>query len=167
MDDAILGIDLGTTNSLVGLVDSGFPILLADENGQRLVPSAVYFPEDGSEPVVGEAALRMRSIAPGRVVTSIKRLIGRRADELAGGSAFEIVAGEGGAAAVRVGGEVDFCGAGLRIDSHPPEIGGREGDGDGDQPGGDHRASLLQRRAAECNQAGWRAGRAGGRAHRQ
>lgn len=103
MHDAILGIDLGTTNSLVGVVDSGFPILLADENGRRLVPSAVYFPEDGSAPVVGEAALRRRAVSPGRVVTSIKRLIGRRADEVVGDSPFEVVAGTGGAAAVRVG----------------------------------------------------------------
>ena len=38
---SILGIDLGTTNSLVGVVDSGFPILLADEDGQRITPAAV------------------------------------------------------------------------------------------------------------------------------
>ena len=105
MDEPILGIDLGTTNSLVGVVDSGFPILLADENGRRLTPSAVYFPEDGSAPVVGEAALRMRPVAPDRVVTSIKRLIGRRADEVGGGSPFQVVAGDGGAAAVWIGGE--------------------------------------------------------------
>ena len=78
MDKLILGIDLGTTNSLVGVVDSGFPILLADENGRRLTPSAVYLPEEGPE-VVGEAALRMRPVAPDRVVTSIKRLIGLQA----------------------------------------------------------------------------------------
>ncbi|MGI9240237.1 MAG: Hsp70 family protein, partial [Verrucomicrobiales bacterium] len=105
MDQAILGIDLGTTNSLVGVVDSGFPILLADENGRRLTPSAVYFPEDGSEPIVGEAALRMRSLAPSRVVTSIKRLIGRRADELVGDSPFDVVAGKAGSAAVGIGDE--------------------------------------------------------------
>ena len=105
MGEPILGIDLGTTNSLVGIVDSGFPILLADENGNRLTRSAVYFPDDGSQPLVGEAALRMRSLAPERVVTSIKRLIGRRSDEVVGESPFEVVAGDQGAAAVRIGGE--------------------------------------------------------------
>ena len=40
----IVGIDLGTTNSLVGAMDAGFPILLADADGQRLTPSVVYFP---------------------------------------------------------------------------------------------------------------------------
>jgi molecular chaperone DnaK len=44
----ILGIDLGTTNSLVGVVDSGFPILLADEHGSRSTPSAVGIAEDGT-----------------------------------------------------------------------------------------------------------------------
>ncbi len=76
--DLILGIDLGTTNSLVGVVDSGFPILLADEDGQRLTPSAVYYPvgESGGEVLIGEKALRMRGKASGRLVTSVKRLMG-------------------------------------------------------------------------------------------
>ena len=76
----ILGIDLGTTNSLVGVVDSGFPILLADEEGQRLTPSAVHYATDGSH-LVGAAALRKRALEPRRTVTSVKRLIGRRAGE--------------------------------------------------------------------------------------
>ncbi len=78
----ILGIDLGTTNSLVGVVDSGFPILLADEEGQRLTPSAVNYPAAGNGTVmVGAAALRKRALEPQRTVTSVKRLIGRRAGE--------------------------------------------------------------------------------------
>ncbi|MEM8953011.1 MAG: Hsp70 family protein [Verrucomicrobiota bacterium] len=76
----IIGIDLGTTNSLVGVVDSGFPIVLADDEGRRIVPSAVYFPEEG-DPVVGEAALRARAVEGERVVTSVKRLMGRRVGE--------------------------------------------------------------------------------------
>jgi len=76
----ILGIDLGTTNSLVGVVDSGFPILLADEQGSRLTPSAVNYAADGSV-IVGSAALRRRALEPKRTVTSVKRLIGRRAGE--------------------------------------------------------------------------------------
>ena len=76
----ILGIDLGTTNSLVGVVDSGFPILLADEQGQRLTPSAVNYAADGSL-ILGAAALRKRALEPKRTVTSVKRLIGRRGGE--------------------------------------------------------------------------------------
>lgn len=76
----IVGIDLGTTNSLIGVMDSGFPILIADREGSRLTPSVVYFPEAG-EPVVGAPANRMRPLAPERTLYSIKRLIGRRPGE--------------------------------------------------------------------------------------
>ncbi|MEY2480953.1 MAG: molecular chaperone DnaK [Verrucomicrobiota bacterium] len=77
----IVGIDLGTTNSLIGIMDAGFPILLADKNGARLTPSVVYFPEEG-EPLVGAPAARMRALKPDRTVSSIKRLMGLRSDEL-------------------------------------------------------------------------------------
>jgi molecular chaperone DnaK len=76
----IVGIDLGTTNSLIGVMDSGFPILIADRDGSRLTPSVVYFPETG-DPVVGAPADRMRALFPERTVYSVKRLIGRRPGE--------------------------------------------------------------------------------------
>lgn len=77
MADRILGIDLGTTNSLVGVVDSGFPILLADSQGKRLTASAVYYPvEAGAAPIVGAAALRMQAVSPARTITSAKRAMG-------------------------------------------------------------------------------------------
>ncbi len=82
--DLILGIDLGTTNSAVGSVESGFPILLADEEGKRITPSAVWFGMGGSMGTaveVGRKALRRRSSEPGRVITSVKRLMGRRYGE--------------------------------------------------------------------------------------
>jgi len=81
MSELILGIDLGTTNSAVGTVDSGFPILLANEDGRRITPSAVWIGRDGSVEV-GETALRRRTLEPDRVVTSIKRLMGRRMHEV-------------------------------------------------------------------------------------
>jgi len=77
----IVGIDLGTTNSLIGIMDAGFPILLADDKGLRLTPSVVYFPEAG-EPIVGNAADRMRVLEPSRTIYSVKRLIGRRTGEM-------------------------------------------------------------------------------------
>uniref|UniRef100_UPI0037852D2D Hsp70 family protein n=1 Tax=Prosthecobacter sp. TaxID=1965333 RepID=UPI0037852D2D len=76
----ILGIDLGTTNSLVGVVDCGFPILLADEHGSRSTPSAVCIAENGAI-TVGAVALRQRALHPTRTITSVKRLIGRRPGE--------------------------------------------------------------------------------------
>jgi len=71
----IIGIDLGTTHSAVGVVDSGFPILLADEDGKRIIPSAVWFSETG-DIEVGRQALRRRATDAGRVVTSVKRWMG-------------------------------------------------------------------------------------------
>jgi molecular chaperone DnaK len=76
----IVGIDLGTTNSLIGVMDSGFPILIADRDGSRLTPSVVYLPETG-DPVVGTPADRMRPLFPERTIYSVKRLIGRRPGE--------------------------------------------------------------------------------------
>jgi molecular chaperone DnaK len=81
----IAGIDLGTTHSLVGVMESGFPVLIADAEGRRLTPSAVWFPKEG-EPVVGWAALEKKATHPSQVVTSVKRLIGRRVGEAAASS---------------------------------------------------------------------------------
>jgi molecular chaperone DnaK len=77
----IVGIDLGTTNSLIGVMDAGFPILIADKNGARLTPSVVHFPADGP-PLVGEPAARMRALEPAQTVYSIKRFMGLRGDDL-------------------------------------------------------------------------------------
>ncbi|MEY2502767.1 MAG: molecular chaperone DnaK [Verrucomicrobiota bacterium] len=79
--DQIVGIDLGTTNSLIGVMDAGFPILLADKNGARLTPSVVHLAAD-SAPLVGQAAARMRSLGPEQTIYSIKRFMGLRGDEL-------------------------------------------------------------------------------------
>ncbi len=95
MSDIILGIDLGTTNSAVGTVDSGFPILLANEDGKRITPSAVWIGRNG-EFETGAAALRRRTMEPDRVVTSIKRLMGRRADEVEEHFPVKVEAGNDG-----------------------------------------------------------------------
>ena len=76
MNDIIVGIDLGTTNSAIGVVDSGFPMLLADDGGKRIMPSAVWYGPSG-EIEVGHKALRRRPIEGSRVITSVKRLMGR------------------------------------------------------------------------------------------
>lgn len=80
-DELIIGIDLGTTNSLVGVVDSGFPILLADENGERITPSVVSYREE-ADPLVGREAYRAKMLAPERTVSSVKRLLGRPFSDL-------------------------------------------------------------------------------------
>ena len=78
----IVGIDLGTTNSLVALVEAGIPCVLADAQGRRLTPSVVHFPPGGAPPVVGEQASRLRVLKPDETVYSIKRFMGRRGAEI-------------------------------------------------------------------------------------
>jgi molecular chaperone DnaK len=78
----IVGIDLGTTNSLVATVDSGIPFVIADANGQRLTPSVVYFPAANAEPIVGHEANRVRVLKPAETVYSVKRFMGRRGAEI-------------------------------------------------------------------------------------
>jgi molecular chaperone DnaK len=78
----IVGIDLGTTNSLVGVMDSGFPVLIADAEGRRLTPSVVHFPGADRPPLVGAAAKRIRGLKPKETVSSIKRFMGRRGSEI-------------------------------------------------------------------------------------
>ncbi|MGJ8696553.1 MAG: Hsp70 family protein [Verrucomicrobiaceae bacterium] len=80
--EVIVGIDLGTTQSAVGVVDSGFPILLANRSGSTLTPSAVWYGADGSVSV-GAEAIRRQGVE--RVFTSVKSLMGRRFDELGAG----------------------------------------------------------------------------------
>ncbi len=99
----IAGIDLGTTHSLVGIMDSGFPVLIADADGRRLTPSAVWFPDCG-EPVVGWPALGKKATHPSLVVTSVKRLIGRRLGEAAvSSSGCAVEAGPDGGVRILVG----------------------------------------------------------------
>ena len=78
----IVGIDLGTTNSLVATVDSGIPFVIADANGQRLTPSVVHFSSATTGSVVGHEANRIRLLKPAETVYSVKRFIGRRGLEI-------------------------------------------------------------------------------------
>src|SRR5207253_1348210 len=79
----IVGIDLGTTNSLVAAVDSGIPYVIADSEGRRLTPSVVHFPGGKGAAIVGEAANRVRVLKPGETVYSVKRFMGRRGSDVA------------------------------------------------------------------------------------
>ena len=79
----IVGIDLGTTNSLVATVDSGIPLVIADAHGQRLTPSVVHFTSANAEAIVGHEANRVRLLKPAETVCSIKRFMGRRGADIA------------------------------------------------------------------------------------
>ena len=76
----IVGIDLGTTNSLVAVVDSGIPYVVAGPDGKRLTPSVVRIDHESVE--VGAAAKRSLSLHPKQTFYSVKRFIGRRSDEI-------------------------------------------------------------------------------------
>src|SRR5689334_4787792 len=78
----IVGIDLGTTNSLVATVDSGIPLVIADANGQRLTPSVAHYPSASAEPIIGHPANRVRVVNPAETVYSVKRFIGRRGADI-------------------------------------------------------------------------------------
>ncbi|MDO6459462.1 Fe-S protein assembly chaperone HscA [Granulosicoccaceae sp. 1_MG-2023] len=91
-----VGIDLGTTNSLVASVRSGKAVILADADGQPLLPSVVRYSEDGV--VVGRAAKSAAAADPLNTISSAKRLLGRSADEIsaAGGAGhYRLVEDEG------------------------------------------------------------------------
>src|SRR5437867_6671218 len=78
----IVGIDLGTTNSLVATVEAGIPLVIADAEGRRLTPSVVHIPAPDAEPIVGEKANRVRVLKPEETVYSVKRFMGRRGSDI-------------------------------------------------------------------------------------
>ena len=77
----IIGIDLGTTNSVVAVMESGQPVVIANPEGGRTTPSVVAFTKSG-ERLVGQVAKRQAITNPDNTVYSIKRFMGRRFDEV-------------------------------------------------------------------------------------
>jgi molecular chaperone DnaK (HSP70) len=110
----VVGIDLGTTNSLVAYVKDGVPVIIRDEGNDPLVPSVVSLAEDGTI-YVGREAQRRLLTSPGRTVYSVKRFMGRGIDDVRGEASLLPfgVSGESGGV-VRIGiGDRQFT---------PPEI---------------------------------------------
>ena len=77
----VIGIDLGTTNSVVAIMEGGEPIVLTNSEGGRTTPSVVGFTKDGNR-LVGQVAKRQAVTNPENTVYSIKRFMGRRFDEV-------------------------------------------------------------------------------------
>src|SRR3954471_11003091 len=77
----VLGIDLGTTNSCMSVMEGGEPVVLENSEGKRTTPSVVAFTKSG-ERVVGEAAKRQAVTNPRNTVYSVKRFMGRKFDEI-------------------------------------------------------------------------------------
>ena len=77
----IIGIDLGTTNSVVAVMEAGDPAVITTAEGSRLCPSVVAFNKNG-ERMVGQTAKRQAVINSENTISSIKRFMGRRYDEV-------------------------------------------------------------------------------------
>ena len=114
MASKVIGIDLGTTNSCVAVMEGGEPVVIANAEGGRTTPSMVGFTREG-ERLVGQTAKRQAVTNPQQTVYSIKRFMGRRLEEVPQESSrvpYPVVNGARGLAAVKVGDK----------DYSPPEI---------------------------------------------
>ncbi|CAG0942931.1 partial heat shock 70kDa protein 1/2/6/8, partial [Anaerolineae bacterium] len=98
----IVGIDLGTTNSVVAVLEGGEPVVITTAEGGRLVPSVVGFSK-GGERLVGQTAKRQAAINPENTVFSIKRFMGRSYGDVAQEKVpYQVVAGPNGDARVKI-----------------------------------------------------------------
>ncbi|KFE66725.1 molecular chaperone DnaK [Hyalangium minutum] len=103
----IIGIDLGTTNSVVAIMEGREPKVIVNEEGSRITPSVVAFTKDG-ERLVGQVAKRQSITNPERTVYSIKRFMGRRFEETGDEAKlvpYKVVRGPHGDARVEIDGK--------------------------------------------------------------
>ena len=110
----VIGIDLGTTNSCVAVLEGGDPVVIPNSEGSRTTPSVVGFTKEG-ERLVGQVAKRQAITNPQNTVFSIKRFMGRKFDEVRTEIEevpYGVVKGPGGDARVKAGGK----------EYSPPEI---------------------------------------------
>ena len=103
----IIGIDLGTTNSVVAVIEGGEPTVITNAEGQRVTPSVVAFAKSG-ERLVGQVAKRQAVTNPENTVFSIKRFMGRRFGEVTEEMTmvpYEVVRAQNGDARIKAGGK--------------------------------------------------------------
>jgi len=105
LSKTIIGIDLGTTNSLVSYIENGQAKAIPDASGKRtLVPSVIYFNEQ-NEAIIGDAAIEMQTIHPERTIYSIKRMMGRSYNDVMKDGithGYKVIAPESEEALVRI-----------------------------------------------------------------
>ena len=100
----VLGIDLGTTNSCMSVMEAGEPLVLENSEGKRTTPSVVAFAKNG-ERLVGEAAKRQAVTNSRNTIYSVKRFMGRKFDEVteeAKRVPYKVVRATNGDAAIEV-----------------------------------------------------------------
>jgi molecular chaperone DnaK len=103
----IIGIDLGTTNSVVAVMEAGTPVVIPNQEGGRTTPSVVGFAKSG-ERLVGQVAKRQSVTNPENTIYSIKRFMGRRFDEVSEEMKlvpYKVVPGENGDVRIEAGGK--------------------------------------------------------------
>jgi molecular chaperone DnaK len=107
MASKIIGIDLGTTNSVVSVMEGGDPVVIPNAEGGRTTPSVVAFTKDG-ERLVGQVAKRQAVTNPKQTIFSIKRFMGRRMNEVTEEVKkvpYKVVEGQNGLVAVEISGK--------------------------------------------------------------
>ena len=165
----VIGIDLGTTNSCVAIMEGGEPKVIPNVEGTRTTPSVVAFTESG-ERLVGQIAKRQSITNPLNTVFSVKRLIGRKFNDPEVQRdlkilPYKIVQAENGDAHIDIRGRVyspaEISAMILTKMKQTAEeyLGGKV------DRGGDHRAGLLQRRPAPGHQGRRQNRRSGCQAH--
>jgi len=105
MAEKVIGIDLGTTNSVVAVMEGGDPVVIPNSEGGRTTPSVVAFTKDG-ERLVGQVAKRQAITNPKNTVFSIKRFMGRRLGEVETEISevpYKVVSGQNNLASVEIG----------------------------------------------------------------
>ncbi len=108
MAEKVIGIDLGTTNSVVSVMEGGDPVVIPNSEGGRTTPSVVAFTKDG-ERLVGQVAKRQAVTNPRNTVFSIKRFMGRRMEEVKIETArvpYKVQAGQNNLASVEIQGKM-------------------------------------------------------------
>src|SRR6201996_901134 len=99
-----VGINLGTTNSVIATVEGGQPVVIPNAEGSRTTPSVVAFTDNG-ERLVGQLARRQAVLNPKGTIYSVKRFMGRRFDEVEGEVeqvTYDVVPDDNGVARVKV-----------------------------------------------------------------
>ena len=103
----VIGIDLGTTNSCVAIVENKVPKVIINEDGSRTTPSIVAYTKDGDR-LVGQTARRQAITNPENTVSSVKRFMGMKLNEVkeeAGRMPYDVVSATGGACHIKAGGK--------------------------------------------------------------
>ena len=153
----VIGIDLGTTNSCVAVLEGGDAKVIENAEGNRTTPSIVGFTKDGERPV-GQVAKRQAITNPENTIFSIKRFMGRKYNELGDDASrvpYELKSDKDGDVAVNIEGKEYSSTGNLRNDFAKNERNRRGVSWRRGYTGGYYRARLLQRFPTSSNSRFW------------